>query len=484
MHKKSIVIAGVFVAFFSLNTFSDIKIACVGDSITAGLGLPKEKRATHSYPAVLTNLLGDGYDVKNMGASSRTLLRVDKKAWVKTGYPAKLNVLKPDIIIVKLGTNDSKLEHWKNKANFESDFNELIEEFRQINSAAKIYLCLPVPAFARKTGRLSNGSGISGTRILNEVIPLIKKVAEEQRLPLIDLNTPFVSHPEYFPDGVHPNEEGAAAIAQVVFKSIRPAVVEGEGDWPGKRSSFHSFNQYNFVMEGLKCRVVVPNEVAAGKPWIWRARFFGHEPQVDIALLKKGFHVAYVDVSNLFGSPEAVDRWNTFYTYLTENHGLDSKVVLEGMSRGGLIVYNWAVRNPDRVHCIYADAPVCDFKSWPAGEGEGKRRNKVWQQCLQAYGFNEKQALAWKGNPVDSLQPLAEAGVPLLHVVGDADKVVPVAENTAIIEARYKKLDGRIMVIHKEGVGHHPHSLEDPNPIVDFIATYGNLAALGIAENR
>ena len=90
------------------------------------------------------------------------------------------------------------------------------------------------------------------------------------------------------------------------------------------------------------------------------------------------------------------------------------------------------------------------------------------KQCLAAYGFSEAEALAYKGNPIDQLAPLAKAGIPILHIVGDADKVVPVEENSDIIEQRYKALGGNIQVIHKPGVGHHPHSLKDPKPIVDF----------------
>jgi len=142
---------------------------------------------------------------------------------------------------------------------------------------------------------------------------------------------------------------------------------------------------------------------------------------------------------------------------------------LEGMSRGGLIIYNWAKTNPAKVGCIYGDAPVCDIKSWPGGKGKGKGHGPTWKRCLATYGLTEKEASAFAGNPVDGLAPLAKAGVPLIHVVGDADPVVPVAENTAILESRYQKLGGQIKVIHKPGVGHHPHSLKDPAPLVKFI---------------
>lgn len=239
--------------------------------------------------------------------------------------------------------------------------------------------------------------------------------------------------------------------------------------WPGQTNDFHGFVQHKFTVQDVNCIVVEPRAAAVGKPWIWRARFFGHEPQVDIALLNKGFHVAYADVAGLFGSPKAVERWDVFYTYLTGAQGFSRKAVLEGMSRGGLIIFNWAVKNPDKVHCIYADAPVCDIRSWPGGKGSGKGSKNDWDQCLKAYGMTEGEALEYRNGPIDNLHVLAKVNIPLIHVVGDDDNVVPVSENTELVEKRYKELGGEIVVIHKKGVGHHPHSLKDPKPIVDFI---------------
>ncbi len=255
---------------------------------------------------------------------------------------------------------------------------------------------------------------------------------------------------------------------------VAETVAENKGPFPGKKSKFHGYDRYDFSVKNNRVIVVVPSKPSklkdGSRPWIWRARFFGHEPQADKVLLgEHGFHLVYCNVGNLFGSPKAVQRWNDFYAYLTSEHNFSKKAALEGMSRGGLIIYNWAAANPDKVSCIYGDAPVCDFKSWPAGKGKGKYSKGTWEACLRAYGFSEEQALAFKGNPIDNLSPLAKAGIPLLHVVGDADPVVPVAENTAILEERYKALGGSIQVIHKPGVSHHPHSLKDPKRIVDFV---------------
>ena len=93
-------------------------------------------------------------------------------------------------------------------------------------------------------------------------------------------------------------------------------------EFTGKKSDWQDFDRYDFKVDGRRCWVVTPRAAAEGRPWIWRARFFGHEPQADIALLNEGFHLAYCDVAGLFGSPQAVKHWNAFYKVMTEQHGL------------------------------------------------------------------------------------------------------------------------------------------------------------------
>jgi pimeloyl-ACP methyl ester carboxylesterase len=186
--------------------------------------------------------------------------------------------------------------------------------------------------------------------------------------------------------------------------------------------------------------------------------------------------VAYIEVGGLFGNEKAIRIWDEFYSYMTNNYGLNQKVVLEGMSRGGLIIFNWGNKNADKVACIYGDAPVCDFKSWPGGKGIGKGSPPDWDACLRQYGFTEEIAIGFNGNPIDHMENLAKMQVPILNVVGDADKVVPVNENTTLLEQRLKELGSEMQVIHKPEVGHHPHSLKDPTPIVEFILkSTGNL---------
>ena len=268
----------------------------------------------------------------------------------------------------------------------------------------------------------------------------------------------------------------ALAFSMLLVQAVSTGA---DNPFPGEKSEWHGYVQYTFQYDGRTCYVVPPKTPAPGNPWIWRARFWGHEPQTDLALLEKGFYLVYCDVAGLFGNPEAVKHWDAFYKFLTEEHGFARKVALEGMSRGGLIIYNWAARNPDKVACIYADALVCDIRSWPGGKGKGTGNPPEWEACLKAYGITEEEAASFKGNPIDHLEPLAKARIPLLHVCGGADVDVPVDENTAILAERYRALGGDITVIIKEGCAHHPHSLVDPKPIVDFI-----LKHTGQAQNR
>jgi hypothetical protein len=179
--------------------------------------------------------------------------------------------------------------------------------------------------------------------------------------------------------------------------------------------------------------------------------------------------VCVIVVGNTHGCPAAVKHFDEFYKVL-QSGGLAKKGALIGISRGGLYCYNFAAAFPDRVACIYGDAPVCDFKSWPGGKGKGQGSAGEWAALIKNYGFkDEAKAIAYKKNPIDELTPIAGAKIALIHVVGDVDKAVPVEENTSIIERRYKELGGKMIVIHKPTGDHHPHGLDDPKPVVDFI---------------
>ncbi len=233
---------------------------------------------------------------------------------------------------------------------------------------------------------------------------------------------------------------------------------------------WEGWTKKNFEVAGRAAFLIVPKQAAPANPWIWRTEFFGHQPQADKALLEKGFHVAYINMQNLYGGPEAMSIMDAMHQHVTEQFRLSNKTVLEGFSRGGLFSLNWAARNPDKVACIYNDAPVCDFKSWPGGKGRSKGSPGDWERCKKVYGFkSDEEAIAYKLNPIDNLEPLAKAKIAILHVCGADDDVVPIEENSLIMQKRYEALGGKFVLISKPNCNHHPHSLEDPTPIVDFV---------------
>jgi lysophospholipase L1-like esterase/pimeloyl-ACP methyl ester carboxylesterase len=291
----------------------------------------------------------------------------------------------------------------------------------------------------------------------------------------------WLSHVGHLRPGIAPGLPLAEAEAKAAEfdAEARRLASEKPAPLPGKTSDWNGFRRHDFEIAGRSVKeaapviVVAPAAPAPGRPWVWHGEFFGHKPAPDIALLGRGFHIVQFQVPDMLGSPPAVALWNRCYEELTTRHGFSAKPALVGLSRGGLYCYNWAIANPDKVSCLYADAAVCDFKSWPGGKGKGKGDPGNWALVLKLWNFpDEAAALAYQGNPVDSLAPLAERKVPLLHVFGDADDVVPWEENTGLVAERYEKLGGPITLIRKPGVGHHPHGLDDPAPIVEFIARH------------
>ncbi len=160
-----------------------------------------------------------------------------------------------------------------------------------------------------------------------------------------------------------------------------------------------------------RCVVVVPKEAAPGNPWSWRGCYWDHEPQTEVELLKRGFHVAFI-------TPDPGKPWDAWYAFLTEKHGLSKKPAFIGMSRGGVNAYAWATANPDKVSCIYADNPAIRPDSLHEARRAGQERRA----------------------------PAARLRQPRF-VLG---------KHTLVIENIYHQLGGRITVMIKEGAAHHP----------------------------
>lgn len=225
-----------------------------------------------------------------------------------------------------------------------------------------------------------------------------------------------------------------------------------------------------FTLGENAVKIVHPKTPVEGKRWVWKAEFFSAFPAFDQEMLERGWYVAFISVGNTFGCPSAMKTFDVFYQELTNRYGFHKRPILEGLSRGGLYVYNWAANHTDKVGMVYADNAVCDFKSWPAGKGKSKGSPKDWAALMNCYGFSsEEEALAWTKNPIDNLAPLVKAGVPLVHSFGDADDVVPWEENTKLVAERAEQLGGKVTLFRKPGMNHHPHGPLEPKPFADWV---------------
>ena len=189
-----------------------VRVACVGDSITFGSGV--EDREKNCYPAVLGRLLGAGYEVRNFGVSGATLQkRGDKPYWTEKAFTAVAE-FRPDVVVVKLGTNDSKPQNWHGADLYEPDLVSLVTTFRNLPGKPQVFLATPAPV-------VRENFGIRPAVVRDEIVPVVKEVAKRNDLPLVDLHAALSGHDDWFPDGVHPNAAGAKQIAETVAEAIK-----------------------------------------------------------------------------------------------------------------------------------------------------------------------------------------------------------------------------------------------------------------------
>lgn len=214
MQSKLIPVIFSFVLLW-LNSFNvlaqnGIKVACVGNSITEGAKLDK------TYPEVLQDLMGEDYNVRNFGLSGRTLLKKGNLPYWDEKIYQEVLAWNPDVVIIKLGTNDTKPQNWQFKDEFVKDYLALIKTFKNLPSEPEIFICYPIPVFEENWG-------INEVAVKEKVIPAVKKVARKAKVKTIDLYTPFLGKSHFTYDGIHPNEEGAALLASEIYKALKSA---------------------------------------------------------------------------------------------------------------------------------------------------------------------------------------------------------------------------------------------------------------------
>ena len=193
-------------------TNRQVRIACVGDSITFGAGVAN--RHENAYPIVLEACMGPRFEVRNFGVNGATLLKDGDRPYWNENALSEAESFSPDAVIIKLGTNDSKPQNWIHGNRFADDLRALIARFSALDSHPRIWLCLPVPVYQDRWG-------INERTVSQEIIPVIRQVAKEARIPVINLHAALSNRPDSFPDGIHPDVTGAAMMAQVICYAIK-----------------------------------------------------------------------------------------------------------------------------------------------------------------------------------------------------------------------------------------------------------------------
>jgi acyl-CoA thioesterase I len=238
-----------------------IKLACIGDSITMGIGSTDYWRK--SYPGVLMTLLGTGYDVQNYGISSMNV-----RGYSSTAIFTQAVGTLPDIVIFCLGTNDANTWCWQWHSTFVADYQALVDSFKNLSSHPALYICLP-PWIAKDDAQ----SGYTDAR-LQSLFPLIEQVAQSTNATIIDLHSVTINHPEYYaaegangsgPFGIHPNDSGYKAMAEKIYCTIKQECVPTSARAPAALGSASTMSMNTFLSVTGDRPVLASNMVHPGQ---------------------------------------------------------------------------------------------------------------------------------------------------------------------------------------------------------------------------
>lgn len=237
---------------------------------------------------------------------------------------------------------------------------------------------------------------------------------------------------------------------------------------------WQGFKSKEFIFEDRKAIIVFPSKTDKEKNWTLKTEYWGAFPETETALLSKGFHVAYLQNKTRFATKEDCDAKHRFVEFISRKYNLKSKCVLIGMSCGGAIAMNFAGLYPDDVACMFLDAPVLNFLSYPGKVGS-KECEEVWEnEFIKAYpGITRPKLLDFKNHPINSADTIIKHKIPIIMLYGTEDKTVIYEENGKLMEEAFEGHNELLKVIPRVYQGHHPHGfLKNSSEITDFIIAH------------
>jgi acyl-CoA thioesterase-1 len=346
-----------------------IRVACVGDSITYGHGI--ENRLKACYPAQLGRMLGEKWEVRNFGVSGATMLkRGDLPYWQQQAFKDVL-AYNPNIVIIKLGTNDTKPQNWKYKEAFARDYADMIDRFSELPTRPLIWICYPVPAFAERWE-------INEFIIKNEVIPQISLVARKSHVPIINLYQPLSGKPKYFPDDIHPNAEGAFLIAKEIYVTLTGFQFMDAYEAPslphvliiGDSISIGYFKPTQALLEGKAVVVHNPGNAAHTANGLKGLTEWLGDTQWDVIHFNHGLHdLKYIDEQ---GRNVAVDKGRQQIPIEDYENNLEALVVRLKATGAKLI--------------FATTTPVPDGTGFRV-KGDAEKYNRVAEKVMKRHGI-------------------------------------------------------------------------------------------------
>ncbi len=242
--------------------------------------------------------------------------------------------------------------------------------------------------------------------------------------------------------------------------------------WNGEEitNGWYGYPVHTGEFMGKEYIVVAPRNKSNGK-WALKTEYFGAFPKVELHLLKLGYHIAHIKNKTRWCLDEDTAAQAAFIEFVHNEFGLSEKCIPIGMSCGGMQAIFLAAKHPEKVSCMYVDAPVVNYLSCPFYFAKQKK-DGIAEEFIKARGINEIQILSFRHHPLDYLPALIAQDIPIILVSGDSDTVVPFTENGKLLEDAYREAGRTIETHMKPGGDHHPHSLPDNTPIIDFIEKY------------
>lgn len=235
------------------------------------------------------------------------------------------------------------------------------------------------------------------------------------------------------------------------------------GEWNG-------FETINFTFDGKNAIIVLPKEPKSGKKWLFKTEYFGAFPNFEIEMLHRGYALAHVDNETRWCLQSDTIRQGAFAKYLHDEFDFAKKCLPVGMSCGGMQAVYFAARYPEMTAAIYIDAPVLNLLSCPCGVGLA--HNELYDEFVGATGQTVSEMINYRNHPIDHVDELINAKIPVFLICGGDDHCVPYLENGKVLYDKYIAAGGDIWQIVKPGVDHNPHGLDDPTPLIEFVEKY------------